>query len=101
MASKPPIDNCTLIMYSRTYFRGTSVSTIKNIWDLGLFEDEVASLKIEGNCCWKLYNDKKFRGDSITLPEGKYESSTQIKDIFKRASSVSQQSRCEQTTYLY
>ena len=93
-ASEPSMENCTLKMYSRTFFRGTSVQATKNMWNFGQFDDELASLKIEGNCCWELYTDEKFRGDSIILTEGNYGSSTQIKDIFMRASSATQQNTC-------
>ena len=35
-------------MYSRTHFRGNAVHVGKNIWDFGTFDDQLASLKIEG-----------------------------------------------------
>ena len=97
-ASKTPIENCTLTMYSRTYFRGISVHVGKNIWDFGTFDDQLASLKIEGNCCWELFTGEKFRNDyrrdSLKLSQGNYGSSTQIKEVFKRASSARQLKTC-------
>ena len=85
-------------MYSRTYFRGNSVHVGKNIWDFGTFDDQLASLKIEGNCCWELFTEEKFRNDyrrdSLKLSQGNYGSSTQIKEVFKRASSARQLKTC-------
>ena len=81
-------------MYSRTFFRGKSVRTTKNLWNFGNFDDQLSSLKIEGNCCWEFYMEQKFRGDSIMLKKGNYGSSTQIKEIFMKASSASQKMTC-------
>ena len=85
-------------MYSRTYFRGNSVHVAKNIWDFGTFDDQLASLKIEGNCCWELFTGEKFRNDykrdSLKLGQGNYGSSTQINEVFKRASSARQLQTC-------
>ena len=98
IASKAPIPNCTLTMYSRTYFRGNSVFTVKNVWDFGQFDDQLASLKIEGNCCWEIFTGKKFRNvrrtESLVLQPGNYESFTQIKEVFKTASSARQLQTC-------
>ena len=56
------------------------------------FDNAVASLKIEGNCCWSFFTEPNFQGDSLILQKGDYKSATQIKEIFKKASSVT--SKC-------
>ena len=58
------------------------------------FVDKVASLKIEGNCCWILFTEENFGGDNQVLNGPKdYGSPTQIRDIYKRAKSAKQH-RC-------
>ena len=81
---------CKMIMYDQTYFRGPSVELtgdVNNLVDLA-FDNEVSSVKIEGDCCWTLYTDSNFQGDSIKLNVGEYQSPTEIKDVFKKASSA-------------
>ena len=56
------------------------------------FDNAVASLKIEGNCCWSFFTEPNFQGESLILQKGDYKSATQIKEIFKKASSVT--SKC-------
>ena len=56
------------------------------------FDNAVASLKIEGNCCWSFFTESNFQGESLSLQKGDYKSATQIKEIFKKASSVT--SKC-------
>merc|ERR1711963_337739 len=47
---------CKLIMYDQTYFRGQSLELNGDVNDLSdlSFDNEVASLKIEGDCNWTL-----------------------------------------------
>lgn len=81
---------CKMIMYDQTYFRGVSVELtgdVSNLDDLA-FDNEVSSVKIEGDCCWTLYTDSNFQGVSIKLNVGEYQSPTEIKDVFKKASSA-------------
>ena len=56
------------------------------------FDNAVASLKIEGNCCWSFFTEPNFQGESLILQKGDYKSATQIKEIFKKAYSVT--SKC-------
>ena len=77
-------------MYDQTYFRGSSIELIGDVrylLDLA-FDNEVSSVKIEGDCCWTLYTDSNFQGNSIKLNGGEYPSPTEIKDVFKKASSA-------------
>merc|ERR1712110_740606 len=86
---------CKMIMYDKTYFRGQPVEITGDVSDFNdvtfkdsTFNNEVASLKIEGDCCWTLFTDSNFQGVSIRLDVGEYQSATDIKNIFKKASSA-------------
>merc|ERR1739838_838615 len=85
---------CKMTMYDQTYFRGQSVEITGDISDFNdlSFDDEVSSVKIEGDCCWTLYTDSNFQGVSVNLNVGEYQSPTKIKDVFKKASSA--KARC-------
>merc|ERR1739844_310086 len=85
---------CKMTMYDQTYFRGQSVEITGDLSDFDdlSFDDEVSSVKIEGDCCWTLYTDSNFQGVSVNLNVGEYQSPTKIKDVFKKASSA--KARC-------
>jgi len=92
--TQPPVTFgfCKMIMYDETYFRGQSIEITGDVSDFNddtfKFDNEVASLKIEGDCCWTLYTDSNFKGVSMKLNVGGYQSPTNIRNIFKKASSA-------------
>ena len=84
------VSTCKMAMYNQTYFRGKLVEISGSVNDFETinFDDSIASVKVEGNCCWKLFAEKYFQGASIILKTGDYKSSTNIVDVFKKASSA-------------
>jgi uncharacterized protein YegL len=95
-----PVPNMTcqgsLTLYNETHQRGESVQITGDIEDLSSlnFDDLLTSLKIEGNCCWQIYNEPTFSGDSMRLNPGQYDSPTKLKKIFRKASSLKKLFRC-------
>ena len=88
--SGSPCASGNLKLWSQTYLRGDSVmlrQDTTNLSDVN-FDDNLGSLEIRGVCCWILYTEPNFSGQSMTLSVGKYESSTQLVDVFKTASSA-------------
>merc|ERR1712241_177057 len=81
---------CKITMYDQTYFRGSSVEITADVSDFNdiTFDNEIASLKIEGDCCWTIFTDSNFQGVSMNLNVGEYQSATNIRDVFKKASSA-------------
>ena len=93
---------CQLTLYSMNHFRGDSINLTESALDLGSttllemnFDNKVASVKIAGSCCWKLYNDSHFNQmphltnpGSMRLRPGDYPSVTDIRAVFKKASSA-------------
>ena len=81
---------CKLIMYDQTYFRGKSVEVTADTKDFKAikFDNALASLKIEGNCCWTLFVDSGYKGGHKILGSGEYESGNDFKEVFKKASSA-------------
>jgi uncharacterized protein YegL len=95
-----PVQNMTcqgsLTLYNETHQRGESVEITGDIEDLSSlnFDDLLTSLKIEGNCCWQIYNEPTFSGDSMRLKPGQYDSPTKLKKIFRKASSLKKLFTC-------
>merc|ERR1711962_1802095 len=92
--TQPPVTFgfCKMIMYDETYFRGQSIEITGDVSDFNddtfNFDNDIASLKIEGDCCWTLFTDSNFQGVSMKLNVGEYQSPTNIRKIFKKASSA-------------
>ena len=83
---------CQLTMFSMNHFRGESINLTENLDNLATlnFDNKVASLKVVGNCYWTLYNEINFEPDQghIFLRPGDYPSVTDIRAVFKKASSA-------------
>jgi len=86
---------CSLSMFSKTYLRGQSITLsnpnntmVSNLTQVS-FDNELASLKVEGPCCWKLFEDHNYTGQSKIFSEGEYKSSSKLGSaLTKDASSV-------------
>jgi len=91
-----PYTQCKLTLYSLTHFRGESVEIDSNVTSLASlnFDDKVASVDVEGNCCWKIFVDDNFTGDSMQLRRQEYRSAVDIQRIYQQASSVQILNQC-------
>ena len=80
------VSTCKMAMYNQTYFRGKLVEISESVNDFETinFDNSIASVKFEGNCCWTLFADKDFQGASVKLKIGDYRSATNIVDVFKK-----------------
>ena len=89
-SSPAAVTTCKMAMYNQTYFRGklVEISGSVNNFETINFDNSIASVKVEGNCCWKLFAERNFQGASIILKTGDYKSATNIVDVFKKASSA-------------
>ena len=81
---------CKMTMFDETYFRGKSVEITGDTSDFNDidFDNAIASVIIEGNCCWALLTDSNYRGELAVLNPGKYQSGNDFKEVFKKASSA-------------
>merc|ERR1712062_317721 len=81
---------CKMTMFDQTYFRGKSVEITGDTNDFNDidFDNAIASVIIEGNCCWALLTDSNYQGELAVLNPGKYQSGNDFKEVFKKASSA-------------
>ena len=91
------MDFCQLTMYGMNHFRGESITLTENEVDFSAiqfgvdtidFDNKVASVKVVGSCCWNLYNDSWKDPGFMHLRPGDYPSVTDIRAVFKKASSA-------------
>ena len=89
-----PYIQCKLILYSLTHLRGQSVEIDGDVNSLESlnFDDKVASVDVKGNCCWEIFVDDNFTGDSMFFRRQEYESAVDIQKIYQKASSVQNRS---------
>ena len=91
--TRPPCTFGKLTMYEKTYFRGQPiVIESDHIQDFASFpnliDDKLASINVEGDCCWRIFEGKNFSGINMWLFPREYNSATDIKSIYKKASSA-------------
>merc|ERR1711953_1351830 len=83
--------NGTLILYSKTYNRGEMVELTESVAELRTekFENKAVSALLTGNCCWEVFAEGNYTGESITLnPDTKYDSVTSLGKLFRNVESV-------------
>merc|ERR1711974_388566 len=70
---------CSLTLFSMNYHRGTEMRTTNSKPDLGSFADKAVSARMEGSCCWTLFQDQHYRGSKVVLYPGRdYKSATSL-----------------------
>jgi len=79
---------CKVTLYIQTHLRGEHKIIYCNLGSLGDFDNEVASLRVDGDCSVTLYNEPNFKGEKMNFYKGSYEKALQLKKVFKKASSV-------------
>jgi hypothetical protein len=84
---------CKLILYSKTHFRGDSLEIENDIDSLVSknFDKKMASIDVEGTCCWEVFVDQNFSGQSMKFErQGRFPSAVDLRHIFQKASSIKQ-----------
>ena len=83
---------CNITLFTQTYLRGESFSTLDDVTDLSVagidFGKKVTSFQISNSCCWTLYTSKDFEGESKAYRSGIYNSATDLGNFFRNVSSL-------------
>jgi len=79
-----------MTLWSRTYLRGESFLVSDDIEDLNLhgFDNKLVSLEVSAGCCWTIFSEPHFQGDSKVFREGQHKSVSSVGKLFRAASSV-------------
>ena len=79
-----------MTLWSRTYLRGESFPLSTDIEDLDLhgFNNKLVSLEVSAGCCWTIFSEAHFQGESKLFREGQYKSVSSVGKLFRAASSV-------------
>jgi len=80
---------CKLTLYSTTYYRGDAHSLTESSLDLADFDDRAVSGLVEGSCCWRVYSQTGFTGESLKLDQTQlYKSVVSLKGLFRNLKSA-------------
>ena len=80
---------CKLTLYSTTYYRGDAHSLTESSLDLADFSDRAVSGLVEGSCCWRVYSQTGFTGESLKLDQTQlYKSVVSLKGLFRNLKSA-------------
>ena len=79
-----------MTLWTRTYLRGESFPVSTDIEDLDLhgFNNKLVSLEVSAGCCWTIFSEPHFQGDSKLFREGQHKSVSSVGKLFRAASSV-------------
>merc|ERR1719419_1965213 len=88
-----PIVPCSgnLTLFSKTYFRGDEVTFTYDEQDLTQvsFDNKAVTASVTGECCWIVFSDKEFTGNSKVLSiDESYTGVTSLGQLFREISSV-------------
>merc|ERR1719474_657757 len=91
--TQSPIVNCSgnLTLFSKTYFRGDEVTFTYDEKDLTQvsFDNKAVTASVTGECCWIVFSDKEFTGNSKVLSRDEsYTGVTSLGQLFREISSV-------------
>ena len=82
-------ENCKLSLFSKTYKRGVNKELTDTTSDLEDFKDESVSAEVTGQCCWRVYAEPDFKGESLVLrPASTYNSVTSLKNLLRNLKST-------------
>merc|ERR1719315_621605 len=82
-----------ITLYSSTYHRGENVTLVaRQTPALSEMDNMTVSVKVLGDCCWKLYSEPQMTGRSKLVSTGeKYLGVTSLGDLFRDLSSIEQE----------
>merc|ERR1712154_223335 len=88
-----PVCSGNITLFSSNYHRGENITLvdIKN-HDLGSMNNKTVSVKVEGDCCWRLFMESQFTGQSkLVSSQETYISVTSLGELRRKVSSVRQE----------
>jgi len=80
--------SCNITLSAKSYNRGDQQTFIEDQENLGSWDNKVVSLKVNGECCWRVFTEINYGGNSKELCERAYNTATDLGFLFKDASSL-------------
>ena len=87
----PSVCSGSINLFSKTYNRGSNLTISEDTPDLGKFQfaNQLVSLDVSGDCCWQIFTETNYTGDSKQFTSsGTFLSTTSVGPLFRNAASV-------------
>jgi len=88
-----PFCSGNITLFSSNYHRGENITLVDiKTHDLGSMNNKTVSVKVEGDCCWRLFMEPQFTGQSkLVSSQETYISVTSLGELRRKVSSVRQE----------
>lgn len=89
---RPTTCDGSISLHDQTYLRGLNITVTDDMDDLtaspSLISQKLTSLEVQGDCCWTIYTETLFGGDSKRFSPGASRSAANMGAVFRAAASV-------------
>merc|ERR1712154_99393 len=88
-----PVCSGNITLFSSNYNRGENITLVDiKTPNLGSMNNKTVSVKVEGDCCWRLFMEPQFTGQSkLVSSQETYISVTSLGELRRKVSSVRQE----------
>jgi len=89
---RPTTCDGSISLHDQTYLRGLNITVTDDMDDLtaspSLISQKLTSLEVQGDCCWTIYTETLFGGNSKRFSPGASRSAANMGAVFRAAGSV-------------
>merc|ERR1712038_2005018 len=91
-SSTPTTCDGSISLHDKTYLRGLNITLTDDMDDLTVSPSKISqkltSLEVQGDCCWTIFKEALFEGESKRFSPGASKSAGDMGAVFRAAGSV-------------
>ena len=92
LTTLPPTCDGSISLHDKTYLRGLNITVTDDMDDLTVSPSRISqrltSLEVQGDCCWTVFTETSFGGESKRFSPGASKSAANMGAVFRAAGSV-------------
>merc|ERR1719336_3565562 len=90
--TQPSTCDGSISLHDKTYLRGINITLTDDMDDLTVSPSKIfqklTSLEVKGDCCWTIFTEALFQGESKRFSPGASKSASDMGAVFRAAGSV-------------
>jgi len=90
--TQPSTCDGSISLHDKTYLRGLNITLTDDMDDLTVSPSKIfqklTSLEVKGDCCWTIFTEALFQGESKRFSPGASKSASDMGAVFRAAGSV-------------
>merc|ERR1712027_114895 len=90
--TQPSTCDGSISLHDKTYLRGINITLTDDMDDLTVSPSKISqkltSLEVKGDCCWTIFTEALFQGESKRFSPGASKSASDMGPVFRAAGSV-------------